>query len=170
MSAVKDFFRRHASILTLLPVLALMGMIFYFSSQPAELSDQTSGGIVQVILHLFFPGFASCDPARQAEIEGHVVLLVRKGAHFAEFALLGCALLGHVKARQMRREIPRPCLLAFGLGALYAASDEFHQVFVPGRSGELSDVLLDCAGVAAGIVLLWLLMRKRKSRGAPDPQ
>ena len=167
---MKDFFRRHASILTLLPVLALMGMIFVFSSQPAELSNQTSGGIVQLILDLFFPGFEKYDPARQAQITETVVLFVRKGAHFTEYALLGLALLVHIMVWRKRRRISRPCPLALGIGALYAASDELHQVFVPGRSGELSDVLLDCAGVASGIVLLWLLMRKRKSRGAPDPQ
>ena len=43
-----------------------------------------------------------------------------------------------------------------------AASDELHQFFVPGRSGEFLDVLLDSAGVAVGVALLWLLLRKRK--------
>lgn len=167
---MKAFLCKNAPWLTLLPVLALMGMIFVFSSQPAELSNQTSGGIVQLILDLFFPGFENEDPASQAKISETVVLIVRKGAHFTEYALLGLALLGHITAWSKRRRISRPCPLALGIGALYAASDELHQIFVPGRSGELSDVLLDCAGVAAGIVLLWLLLRKRKSRGAPDPQ
>ena len=52
--------------------------------------------------------------------------------------------------------------LAWGLGTAYAASDELHQFFVPGRSGEFLDVLLDSAGVAVGVALLWLLLRKRK--------
>ena len=44
---------------------------------------------------------------------------------------------------------------AWVVGTLYAASDEIHQLFVPGRSGQLRDVLLDSAGVAAGILLAW---------------
>ena len=44
---------------------------------------------------------------------------------------------------------------AWVVGTLYAASDEIHQLFVPGRSGQLRDVLLDSDGVAAGILLAW---------------
>ena len=44
---------------------------------------------------------------------------------------------------------------AWVVGTLYAASDEIHQLFVPGRSGQLRDVFLDSAGVAAGILLAW---------------
>ena len=46
---------------------------------------------------------------------------------------------------------------AWVVGTLYAASDEIHQLFVPGRSGQLRDVLLDSAGVAAGILLAWMI-------------
>ena len=162
MSAVKDFFRRHASILTLLPVLALMGMIFVFSSQPAPVSQETSGGIVNWLLRLLVPDYAGLDPARQAEMEHIAAKTVRKGAHFAEYALLGAALLGHVLAWRAKRGLGRPRALAWGLGTAYAASDELHQFFVPGRSGEFLDVLLDSAGVAVGVALLWLLLRKRK--------
>jgi VanZ family protein len=71
-------------------------------------------------------------------------LVLRKLAHAAEFAVLGALLL---------RATSRAGL-AFALGALYAASDEAHQVFVPGRMGSPLDVAIDLVGVAAG-VLLW---------------
>ena len=51
------------------------------------------------------------------------------------------------------------------IAALYAASDEIHQLFVPGRSGQLSDVILDSAGALAGVaaftVLCWLINRRK---------
>ena len=159
---MKAFLRKNARWLTLLPVLALMTGIFCFSAQPAELSQQTSGGIVNWLLRLLVPDYAALDPARQAEMEHIAAKIVRKGAHFAEYALLGAALLGHVLAWRARRGLRRPRALAWGLGTAYAASDELHQLFVPGRSGELLDVLLDSAGVAVGVALLWLLLRKRK--------
>ena len=56
---------------------------------------------------------------------------------------------------------------AFLVGALYAASDELHQRFVSGRSGEIKDVLLDSSGVAFGIlisVLFMLTIRMRASK------
>jgi VanZ family protein len=160
---MKAFLRKNALWLTLLPVLALMTGIFCFSAQPAAASQQTSGGIVSWLLRLLVPDFAGLDPARQAEIEHIVAKVVRKSAHFAEYALLGATLLGHMLAWRARRGLGRPRTLAFGVGALYAASDELHQLFVPGRSGELLDVLLDSAGVAVGVALLWLLLRKRTS-------
>ena len=69
--------------------------------------------------------------------------LLRKGAHVFEFAVLGALL-----ARATGRLLP-----AFVLGVLYAASDEVHQHFVPGRDGNPLDVAIDAAGVAIGAAL-----------------
>jgi VanZ family protein len=78
-------------------------------------------------------------------------LVLRKIAHAAEFAVLGALLV---------RATGRPGL-AFALGVLYAASDELHQSFVPGRMGSPIDVAIDAVGVAAGI-LLWQSARARR--------
>ena len=81
-------------------------------------------------------------------------LVLRKLAHAAEFAVLGALLL---------RATDRAGL-AFALGALYAVSDEAHQMLVPGRLGSPLDVAIDMVGVAAG-VLLW--QRAFRSRHLP---
>ena len=65
--------------------------------------------------------------------------------------------------RKFRKEMFLPWFIA----ALYAASDEIHQLFVPGRSGQLSDVILDSAGALAGVAaftVLWWLINRRKAR------
>ena len=69
-------------------------------------------------------------------------LVLRKLAHAAEFAVLGFLLL---------RALGRGAV-ALAVGIAYAASDELHQHFVPGRQGSPLDVLLDSVGVAAGVV------------------
>ena len=69
-------------------------------------------------------------------------LVLRKLAHAAEFAVLGFLLL-----RALGLEA-----VALALGIAYAASDELHQHFVPGRQGSYLDVLLDSVGVVAGVV------------------
>ena len=51
----------------------------------------------------------------------------------------------------------------WGVGTLYAVSDEFHQGFVAGRGPSVVDVMIDSAGVIAGAwLLLWILLRKKK--------
>jgi VanZ family protein len=69
-------------------------------------------------------------------------LVLRKLAHAAEYAVLGFLLL-----RALGRES-----VALAVGIAYAASDELHQHFVPGRHGSPLDVLLDSVGVAVGVV------------------
>ena len=71
-------------------------------------------------------------------------LVLRKLAHAVEFAILGALLV-----RAFRH-----AWAAIALGAAYAASDELHQHFVPGRQAALTDVVIDSIGVAVG-VLAW---------------
>ncbi len=77
-------------------------------------------------------------------------LVLRKLAHAGEFAILGALLL-----RALRAELP-----ALAAGIAYAATDELHQRFVPGRVGSLLDVLIDAIGVAAGVALWRRLSRQ----------
>jgi hypothetical protein len=71
-------------------------------------------------------------------------LVLRKIAHFCEYAVLGALML-----RALGREA-----LAAGAGIAYAATDELHQQFVPGRHAAFRDVAIDAAGVLAGVLLL----------------
>lgn len=73
--------------------------------------------------------------------------IVRKAAHFSVYAVLGA--LGAAAAYSFRIN----SLSAFIYCVLFAASDEIHQYFVPGRSCELRDFLIDLAGAAAGIAM-----------------
>ncbi len=111
------------------PVVLWCGVIFFFSSVP-DLST----------------GLGMWD------------LVLRKGAHAFEFGLLAWlvwrALEGHGGM-----PVPRRFWLTLGFCVLYAASDEWHQGFVPGRVPSGLDVALD--GLGAGLACLW---RKRESR------
>ncbi len=164
---MKRWIRDHAVGLTLLLVLSLMIMIFCFSAQPAEESDDTSGYFVSLILKILVPDYDSLDPEAKSELEHQASFAVRKTAHLTEYAVLGFALLLHVIALQQKMLIRFPGLSAFLVGALYALSDEIHQLFVPGRSGEGKDVLLDSAGVLLGIGILSLILAVRKKRKMP---
>lgn len=77
--------------------------------------------------------------------------LIRKAAHITEFAALGLTLCAALSAPARRYR--RAAVMALTLSSLIASSDELIQRFVPGRSGQLSDVCLDMLGAALGILL-----------------
>ena len=86
---------------------------------------------------------------------------VDKAAHFVEFFVFGALLARAVHARGAPRS--SRLLLTLAIATLYAASDELHQKFVPGRSCELADVIADAAGAAAGI-LVWGRLAAKHAR------
>jgi len=139
-------------------VLLWMLLIFYFSSQAAEQSDKLSGGIAEIIgrfLAHIIPGYGF-----------DLVLfdrILRKAAHFSIYLVLGVLVSDALK----RSGIKGRKLIAFALGIciLYAASDEFHQLFVSGRGGQATDVLLDSAGAMLGIGGRMLLKMNRYKKG-----
>ena len=84
--------------------------------------------------------------------------LIRKGAHFSIYALLGiCVYMALFHAGKAK------AAAAWIICALYACSDELHQMMVMGRSAQLSDVALDSLGALCGILFcLWIIAWKRK--------
>lgn len=140
-----------AVIIAWTAVICWMIFIFSMSAQPAEESKQTSGGVAEIILRIFVTDYGELSKSEQLEMVGGLQHFVRKSAHFCGYTFMGIllslAFSGHLK---------RNCTIvsvSFITGALYATSDEIHQLFVPGRSGQISDVLLDSSGVMLGILL-----------------
>lgn len=82
--------------------------------------------------------------------------LFRKAGHLSEYAVLGFLILRALRSSQKPGSpLPAPALLAMALviATAYAATDEFHQLFVPGRGPALTDVLIDSCGAAAGLAV-----------------
>ena len=141
-----------------LPVLVWMGVIFSASSD--RMSFQHSSRIIGPFLHWLFPHLS--DEAVHA-----VVIFVRKCAHLTEYAVL--ALLLWRALRRPAEPVPAPWQwskagLVLALVALYAASDEIHQAFVPSREACVRDVLLDTTGAALALLCLWTVWRLRRGR------
>jgi VanZ family protein len=140
------------------PLLAWMCFIFIASTN--NLSASNTGRILRPLLLWLFPSIS----------EERLVLvhfLVRKLAHFTEYAILGLlaarAFLGSGR-RSLRKSW---LLLSLLLVILYALSDEFHQLFVPSRTGSIYDSLIDMSGGTAALLLLalWRKVKKREGRG-----
>ena len=166
---MRRFLDKHIVLLTLIPVLAVMLMIFRFSSQTGVESGALSDRITALVLSVVRPDYDALDAAGQALVFGRVSYVVRKSAHFSEFAALGFFLLGHFRALGTKAALRRPALWSLAVGVLYAVSDELHQGFVGGRSPALADGGIDSAGVCCGILVMALLLalfRGRKKKNA----
>lgn len=87
-------------------------------------------------------------------------LLGKKLAHFLAYAIL--ALL----VRRVTGEVAWPFWGVLVVTAVYAASDEFHQLFVPGRNGNLMDVIIDFLGSVAGLAV-YRYWRQRRQHHRP---
>ena len=136
--------------------LTVLIMIFIFSQSalPAALSLKESGLIVSIIAKIF-----------RLDTES-LTFVIRKCAHFAEYMVLGISLRLTVrdwleeraagvplkKDRAYKDYVWKCAVISWGIGTVYAVTDEIHQSFVPGRSCELRDIMIDSCGVAAGIV------------------
>jgi VanZ family protein len=129
-----------------LPVVIWLAVIFYASTK-AFTPDHTSA-IIEPVIRFFLP---KADPSEVGKLN----LFVRKSGHVVEYAIL--ALLLAWATLSVRRTRRWWFFISLGLIVLVAASDEFHQLFVPGREGSPRDVLIDTtAGYAAlGIVVLF---------------
>lgn len=124
--------------------VCLLAFIWGNSAMPGETSGQLSGWVGQLVQKLF--PFLHLDTPEGKH-------LVRKLAHFSEFAALGCCLgwlLGMLEKRLWG-------LAAFGCGVAAACVDEVIQIFSPGRYCSIVDVGIDSGGVLTGIGVLWVL-------------
>ena len=159
--------RNAARIILWTLTAALMALIFVFSAQNAEGSTSMSGGTIETILRIVMKNFDSLPAeSREAIIESYQ-LLARKTAHFLAYMALGMLTSGALFQYELKMKTRIAAAMA--ICVLYAASDEIHQLFVPGRSGMAIDVLLDSCGAATGVLLVFLLRRLwkiKKRRGA----
>ena len=133
-------------------------MLLIFGLSTNAGAPRNTSRIIGPIVRWLVPGISD-------EALGRVVLVVRKTAHVTEYAVL--ALLCWRARRKPMRGDTRPWRwpdagFAFALAVLFAASDEWHQSFVPSREGAVRDVFIDSAGAGLGLLALWRLGRWRK--------
>lgn len=137
-------------IISIMLVLAWMSLVFNFSSEVADVSSNTSGQLIRKILLLFSREWQINDLNNAVEV---LQPLARKLAHFCLYAL-GGFLIYNVK---LSKRTKTNMLISVMIACLYSISDEFHQLFVPGRSAELRDVFIDTAGSILGCTVFIII-------------
>lgn len=127
--------------------------IFYFSNIVADNSCKQSSKIVELVSNLV-PSIKKMNESEKTTLKEEVLTpIVRKTAHFLIYALLGVWTINFAKTFE-KFKISKIVIISFLFCMFYAITDEFHQTFVIGRSGEIRDVLIDSLGSFTGMMLV----------------
>ena len=135
-------------------------MIVIFSASADTESYQHSSRLFEPFLRWLFPHMSP-------EHVDAIHFYFRKTCHLSEYAIFGLLLWRAI--RQPQKGVQKPWRwdqagLALSFVFLYAASDEFHQVFVPTRTAHVTDVFIDTSGGAIGLLLMWSIGKIFKRR------
>lgn len=131
--------------ISLLLVILWMIFIFVMSSFDATSSSNQSNFIVDIITSII-----------NIKDIGLLSLIIRKLAHFTEYFILGILVINFIT------RYDKKIIIAIILCIIYATSDEIHQIFVPGRSCQITDIMIDSLGSIMGIYLCKLITKKCK--------
>ena len=148
-------------------VILWMCLVFGFSGQKAEqstgLSTRVSIDIVETVNEI---GHQNWSEETVTDYAKKIEYPVRKCAHMTEYAILALLVFGMLGSYGMR-----VCRLRYQIAVVYvfvyASTDEFHQLFVAGRSGQFSDVCIDTIGTVIAMLLLYgliHLVQKRRTK------
>lgn len=130
---------------------AVLWMALIFGGSTGALSAQRTSRFIAPFLRWLKPDIAE-------ESIRTVQFAVRKAGHLGEYAVLAWLLWRLLRKTSPNEPRPwnwREAGVAVLLAALYAATDEWHQSFVPSREGSVVDVLLDTCGASLGMLVLW---------------
>lgn len=138
---IKNLTKRN--ILDIILVLIWMSIIFVFSSQDGSESTEKS----KLVIYIF--NYIGLD---LNSILGDMAdFVVRKGAHMTEYFIL---IMLIKRTLRDKYTLNKSLSFAFLLTILYASSDEYHQTFVPGRCGQVKDVLIDSCGALIYVIII----------------
>ncbi len=136
-------------------VVLWLAVLFIMSGQSAEESSTLSGGVIEVFASVFNPSFKDMDVTERAVFVDQLQGVVRKFAHYLSYLLLGVLVTAAMWTYTFG--LRRKLVWSFLFGFLYAVVDEVQQYFVPGRSMQFGDVLIDSLGIVTGITIFYLI-------------
>lgn len=141
---------------SLILIIIWMAVIFAFSSQPGTESSGTSGKATQIILDIISIVVDFTEEQKEDILEW-LNPIVRKIAHFTIYLIGGLLIMNYINMYNINEK--NKIAYSIVIGMLYATSDEIHQLFVEGRSGLATDVLIDTLGVATGVIIFYIVKK-----------
>ena len=138
-----------------------MGVIFVFSNQNAEVSENVSDGFTSKVVDTV--ASVKKDESikeNKKEIIEDSRFFIRKTAHFSLYLVLG--ILIYLNVKDVKKI--NPIIISLMFCILYACSDEIHQMFINERTAKVLDILIDTTGSLTGILLIYLFSSKKRKK------
>ncbi|EPY2279264.1 TPA: VanZ family protein [Clostridium sporogenes] len=136
-----------------IPSFIWMVIIFIFSNQQAESSNKNNFFIADVLRKGNVTLFKHID-------YNFLNFLIRKTAHITEYFILFMLLYFAFKKTFYKNSQIKAAIITI----MYACTDEFHQLFIPGRDGKVRDVFIDSIGVLIGLCIIYIFKFVKKHR------
>lgn len=156
-------------VLMWLPAILMMVIIFRFSTANGEQSSGLSLKLTEQVVGVIVDTVKlDLTPEENLELTESIHTPIRKLGHMAEYGMLAITIafpLYFFHNRRGRKLI----MWCEGIGIFYACTDEIHQLFVPDRSGQLTDVLIDSIGLTLGLLFFLLLLKFRRRNALRNP-
>ncbi len=144
--------KKSKRILNLALLVVWLIVIFMYSSQPGEESSEKS----QLVIDIF--SYIGID--LNSTLGSMTSFVVRKSAHMTEYFILCFLTYRVLRGYSLKNAQWYGVIFSF----LYASTDEFHQTFIPGRTGCFQDVLIDTTGALIFALFITLVIRVRYNK------
>lgn len=140
-------------IISLIFLIMWLLLIFYFSNQKGSVSENSSNQVINLLDNFFKLFNKNVDITNL----NYIVYLVRKSAHMFLYFILYLLTYYSMYEFKIKKRIYLSLLFCF----LYAISDEIHQLFIPRRSFQITDILIDTIGASLAFITIKLLSLKK---------
>ncbi len=147
---------KHKKIILITLILLWMVIIFIFSSQVSDKSSNISGNTIRIILNKL-QLTQNMNEQQINEMVENLQTPMRKIAHFSIYTVGGVLVM--VFFSKLNITSKKKIIYSLVFCAIYAVLDELHQYFVPGRSCEIRDVLIDSTGSLLGILVSYYIIK-----------
>lgn len=147
-------------IIYFLLIIIWMAIVFAFSNQPAYISSKASGGITDRVVKIITKDDKKM-PKNQRDL---IETVVRKCAHFGLYLIGGLLITNFFNTTRVKEK--HIIIYSILFAVIYACTDELHQLFVNGRSGEIRDIIIDTLGASTGTLLFYFfkVCQRRKQK------
>ena len=151
--------KRTLNVIFIILTIILAVLIFLFSNDTGDESGSKSSRVTNLILSIVMKDFKSMSESEREELVDKYSFIVRKLAHFSEYAALGFLIYGSIFTSNLsiREKKFLMVFISWIMATIYASTDEIHQMFVAGRGPSVRDVLIDSIGAFFGVLVFFFI-------------